>query len=263
MGAILAFLLPSNVVAEEWTIIKDDDWCREGSGNRDEHLCEVRELAIKGGWKTITVDGGTNGGIAVEGWDKNEIQIRAKIRVWGPDQDYVQEILEQIEIKTDGETIKAKGPKTKGSHRGWAVSYELMVPAKSNLDLETLNGGISITDVDGEISAEAVNGGLSLARLAGDVDVHTTNGGVTVELHGDQWAGRGLDASTTNGGVEAWIPEGYNAELETGTVNGSVDFDFPVTVQGKISKKIQATLGEGGPRIRITTTNGGVDVRAS
>ena len=136
-----------------------------------------------------------------------------------------------------------------------------MVPEKSNLDLETLNGGISIEDVNGEIKAEAVNGGLKLAQLAGDVDVHTTNGGVSVELHGKKWQGKGLDASTTNGGVKVWIPENYNADLETGTVNGTVDFDFPIMVQGRISKSIRATLGDGGPKIRIVTTNGGVKLK--
>jgi DUF4097 and DUF4098 domain-containing protein YvlB len=115
--------------------------------------------------------------------------------------------------------------------------------------------------VDGEIEAEAVNGGLKLAQLAGDVDVHTTNGGLSVELHGDKWQGRGLEASTTNGGVKLWVPEDYNADLETGTVNGSIDFDFPVTVQGRISKRLKATLGDGGPKIRVVTTNGSVKLK--
>ena len=257
----LAVLPQTGAVAQKWTIVDDDDWCDEGWWDRSDHVCEVRETTIKADWKTITVDGGVNGGISVEGWSKNEIRIRAKLKAWDRDEEDARETLKEIVIKTDRETIVAKGPKLKGNRRGWAVSFELMVPKKSNLDLETLNGGISIEDVDGEIAAEAVNGGLKLSQLAGDVDVHTTNGGVAVELDGKSWQGRGLDASTTNGGVKVWIPEDYNAELETGTVNGSVDFDFPITVQGRISKRIKATLGDGGPKIRITTTNGGVKLK--
>ncbi|MCK5408410.1 MAG: DUF4097 family beta strand repeat protein [Candidatus Krumholzibacteria bacterium] len=257
----LAVLPQTGAVADKWTIIDDDDWCDEGWWDRSEHVCEIRETTIKADWETIRVDAGVNGGITVEGWNKNEIRIRAKIKAWDRDEDDAREIMDEIEIKTSNETIIAKGPKLRGSKRGWAVSYEVMVPRKSNLDLETLNGGIGIEDVEGEIEAEAVNGGLRLSQLAGDVDVHTTNGGVSVELHGKKWNGRGLDASTTNGGVKVWIPEDYNAELETGTVNGSVDFDFPITVQGKISKKIKATLGDGGPKIRVTTTNGGVRLK--
>jgi hypothetical protein len=265
LAAVFALVaLPqSGAVAEKWKVTDDDDWCDESWGHRAEYVCEVRELTIEADWETITVDGGVNGGIAVEGWNKNEIRIRAKIKAWDRDEDDALETLKEIEIKTDRETIQAKGPKLRGDRRGWAVSYELMVPRKSNLDLETLNGGISIEDVEGEITAEAVNGGLKLSQLAGDVDVHTTNGGVVVELVGDEWKGRGLEATTTNGGVKVWVPEDYNADLETGTVNGSVDFDFPITVQGKISKRIKATLGDGGAKIRITTTNGGVRLKKS
>jgi len=261
IAVALALYAPTGADAEKWKVVDDEDWCDEGYWDRSEHACEVRELTIKADWKTITVDGGVNGGISVEGWNKNEIRIRAKVKAWDRDEEDALETLKDIVIQTDRETIVAKGPKLKGSKRGWAVSYELMVPEKSNLDLETLNGGISIEDVEGEIEAEAVNGGLKLSQLAGDVDVHTTNGGVSVELDGKKWSGLGLDASTTNGGVKVWIPEDYNAELETGTVNGSVDFDFPIMVQGKISKRIRATIGDGGPRIRIVTTNGGVKLK--
>jgi DUF4097 and DUF4098 domain-containing protein YvlB len=257
----LAVFPQSGAVAGKWKVVDDDDWCDDGRWDNAEYVCEVRELTIDVAWKSITVDGGINGGISVEGWNKDQIRIRAKVKAWDRDEADAEETLQKIEIKTGGNTIQAEGPKLKGNRRGWSVSYEITVPRKSNLDLETLNGGISIDDVDGEISAEAVNGGLTLSQLAGDVDVHTTNGGLSVELHGKKWSGRGLDASTTNGGVKVWIPENYNAELETGTVNGSVDFDFPITVQGKISKKIKATLGDGGPKIRVTTTNGGVRLK--
>ena len=47
----------------------------------------------------------------------------------------------------------------------------------------------------------------------------------------------------------------------TGTVNGGVDIDFPVTVQGKIGRRITTDLGRGGATIRLMTTNGGVDIR--
>ena len=79
-------------------------------------------------------------------------------------------------------------------------------------------------------------------------------------MDGDRWAGEGLDVETTNGGIELVLPEGFSAELETGTVNGGLDIDFPVTVQGRIGRRLTTTLGQGGPRIRAFTTNGGVSI---
>jgi hypothetical protein len=56
------------------------------------------------------------------------------------------------------------------------------------------------------------------------------------------------------------IPEDYSTKLETGTVHGPVDFDIPVTVQGR-TNQIRTRLGRGGPPIRVMTTNGPVRVR--
>jgi hypothetical protein len=63
-----------------------------------------------------------------------------------------------------------------------------------------------------------------------------------------------------NGGVSLVIPRDYNARLETGTTNGGMRVDFPMTVQGLIGKHIHTQLGAGGPLVRVITTNGGVRV---
>lgn len=92
------------------------------------------------------------------------------------------------------------------------------------------------------------------------VEGHTTNGGLHLELAGDHWEGDHCDVSTTNGGLTIRIPANYSAHLETGTVNGGVKVDFPVTVQGEISRQIAVDLGAGGRLVRATTINGGVQV---
>ncbi|HSM16280.1 MAG TPA: hypothetical protein VK845_04680, partial [Gemmatimonadales bacterium] len=70
----------------------------------------------------------------------------------------------------------------------------------------------------------------------------------------------GLDAQTRNGGVSLTMPDGYSARLETGTTNGGLEIDFPVMVQGRVTKRLSVTLGDGGPPIRAMTTNGGVHI---
>ena len=116
-------------------------------------------------------------------------------------------------------------------------------------------------DVSGRIDFTAVNGGVVLRRVGGAVRGSTTNGGLVIELTGDRWDGDSLDVSTTNGGVIMTVPENYSAHLQTGTVNGSVSVDFPVTVQGRINKQIAVNLGSGGPTVKAMTTNGGVHLK--
>jgi hypothetical protein len=60
------------------------------------------------------------------------------------------------------------------------------------------------------------------------------------------------------------VPEHYSARLETGTVNGPIDVDIPITITGRFTgKRITTTLGNGGPPIRAVTTNGPLSVRRS
>lgn len=82
-----------------------------------------------------------------------------------------------------------------------------------------------------------------------------------IELVGTRWDGEELDVKTTNGGTVLSVPENYSAHLETGTVNGHLSIDFPITVQGRISREVAVNLGGGGATVRAMTTNGGVKIK--
>lgn len=242
----------------------EKDWasdCRRWSGDRDsERYCEVVESTIQAPGGTLVIDGRANGGVEVFGSTRKDIAIRAKIQVNARSQERAEAIAEEIKIRSEGGRIFAEGPETR-RNEWWSVSFEVEVPARMDLDLRARNGGLSVADVTGMLRMETLNGGIHLASVNGDVVAETTNGGLHVDLDGDGWVGKGLDAVTTNGGVHLRVSTGYSAHLETGTVNGGVDIDFPVTVQGKIGRRITTDLGKGGPTVRVITTNGGVDVR--
>ena len=239
--------------AEAWLRDCRDDSRRDRGGR----FCEVREQTLRAGGSVIRVDGGANGGVTVYGWDRNEIQLRAMVQANGDSEREARDIASQIAIETGG-TIRAEGPRAR---RGWSVSYVLYVPRRSDLDVRTSNGGVRIADVSGRIEFTADNGGVALTNLGGRVRGDTRNGGVTVTLAGRRWEGEGIDVETRNGGVRLVVPEDYSAHLETGTTNGGMTVDFPVTVQGRIGRRISATLGRGGATIRVTTQNGGVTLR--
>lgn len=254
---LLTALLAGPAPASDWIVLDDAEWCDNDHGRPD--LCEVRETTLPHrDW--IEVDSGGNGGIEVEGWDRQEIRLRVKVLIWDADDDEEAErIAEEVVVETDG-TITPDGPRRRRNGPHWSVSFRLMVPNRSNLDLHTSNGGVAIRDVNGEIRARTSNGGLSFHNVDGDVRGRTTNGGITLSLQGSSWKGQGLDLRTTNGGVDLTLPAGYSADLETSTVNGRVKSDIPLSMIEKRRGKVRATLGDGGATIRVETTNGGVRI---
>jgi len=220
-------------------------------------VCAIRELTVPA-TGALSVDAGPNGSIRISGEDRRDVQVRARVMAWGADEAEAERIASEVVIRSDG-MLRADGPEQRG-RAGWSVSYDVLAPREIDLILEARNGGIAVADIRGDLAFETVNGGISIDRVAGNVRGRTTNGGVDATLSGDTWDGSGLELRTTNGGVRLRVPEDYSARLETSTVNGGLDVDFPVTVTGRIGREISTTLGEGGPLIRAETTNGQVRV---
>jgi DUF4097 and DUF4098 domain-containing protein YvlB len=240
------------------------DWCQDSrrsfSGpGRSASYCEIRQATLSG-QQGVDVDAGPNGGIAVRGWDSADVHVRARVNAYAPTDAEARAIVSQVTLNTAGGRLRAEGPDMRRD-ASWSASFEVLVPRNTSLTLKAQNGGLSIGNYRGTASMQTVNGGVAVMDAAGDIRGRTQNGGISVDLTGRSWDGRGLDLETTNGGVSVNLPADYSADLETGTVNGGMRIDFPVTVQGRLSQQIRTRLGAGGPPIRAVTTNGGVNIR--
>jgi hypothetical protein len=236
-----------------------DDWCRSERSNQSdrETVCEVRQYSVVAAG-TLTVNAEPNGGIQVTGGPRNDIQVLAKVVAQAENAARARQIADAVTVTAAADNVSASGPSGLGRREGWSVSYRLAVPNVASLSLKSTNGGISVSDVDGQVEFRTVNGGVKLSNVGGDFKGRTTNGGIDVDLDGPGWRGEGLDVETSNGGVHLKLPEHYSARLETGTVNGGFNSDFPLTIQGRVDRQVNATLGNGGAPIRVKTHNGGV-----
>ncbi|MBX9601583.1 MAG: hypothetical protein K2X35_11275 [Bryobacteraceae bacterium] len=234
--------------------------CNDRNWNGDrKQFCEIREQNIPYSGR-LSVDAGRNGGITVKGWNQSGVLVRARVEAWGDTEADARSMVNQTRLDLSAGMVRAQGPETR-ARESWSVSFEIFVPNRADLNLTAQNGGIGISDVTGRIEFDTVNGGVTLRRLGGDVKGETRNGGLDVELAGSRWEGQQLDVTTANGGVKMAIPANYSARLETGTVNGKINVDFPVQVQGDISRRLSLNLGSGGPLVRAITTNGGVKIQ--
>jgi len=227
-----------------------------------EKVCELRRATVPLVNGQIIVSA-KNGGIEVIGEDRQNVALEARVVVQVSSAEQAQSLLKEIKILTDG-SIRADGPSS-GLFSGlfgnsWYVNFRLHVPRHLAAQLHSENGGIDISNIDGDISANTTNGGLNLRDLGGNVHATTVNGGVDIALSGRQWNGEGLFAKSTNGGVTVNAPGHYSAHLIAATVNGGVSVGFPIKIQGSIKNRIDTEIGQGGPTIQVETTNGGVNI---
>jgi len=255
--------------ASHATSITSSDPC-ERIGRSDDNrarICEERTLTLDA--RDLVLDASVNGGVKVTAWDRDEIEIVARIQAQAPTESEARQLVDATRIETSG-TVRAISPdidSRNGRHNSSvSTSFEVRVPRNTDLDLTALNGGISVEGVQGEIRAETINGGISINKAAGDVRARTTNGGVSVGLAGGAWDGSGLDVETVNGGISISLPSDYSADLTASTQMGRISADG-LTTRGRhergqwTGETIEGEIGQGGAPIRAVTTNGGVSIR--
>jgi len=271
--ALLVLTLPDLLLAQRGRSrsVRDEaerDWvaeCRDHGDDSRERFCEERPMgwAARAG-ERLDVDAGPNGGVRVIGWDRDSVDVRVRIGATARTEADARAIAQRIQVSRSGSALRADGPDT-GRRESWWVSYVIRAPRRMDLDLETVNGPLGVADVAGRMRLDVVNGPLSLDNVGGDVQARAQNGPLRVTLAGSRWDGAGLDAETVNGPLTLDVPDGYNAQLVTGTRNGPMDLGFPVTVQGRLGaggrRHLETTLGSGGPTIRAVTTNGPATLR--
>jgi DUF4097 and DUF4098 domain-containing protein YvlB len=147
-------------------------------------------------------------------------------------------------------------------HNDVRVDFEVQVPAGVKLVAHTVNGGIQAEGLQGPVEAETVNGNVRVTT-SGFASAQTVNGSIVASLGSATWP-ESVEFNTVNGEIRLTLPAKLDAELRAQTVNGSIDTDFPVTVQGKFNRRhLHGTIGKGGRRLDLETVNGSITLQSA
>lgn len=167
---------------------------------------------------------------------------------------------DRTDCDTDGYRVRNDGWRGRGDRNDTSVEFVIRLPQGVKLAASSVNGGLDIRGASAEVDASTVNGAIDASSSGGPVRANTVNGDITVRMN--EIGERDLDFETVNGSIEVWVPSDLNAEIDLRTVNGRVSSDFPLTLSGRINpRSIRARIGDGGRRIRLSTTNGSIDLR--
>jgi hypothetical protein len=157
---------------------------------------------------------------------------------------------------------KPGGGRNNTSNNDVDVAFTVQVPARVDFVAATVNGDVQIRDLSGDVQANTVNGDVDVTA-AGLVEAETVNGSVHATMGRADWTGA-MQFKTVNGSITVQIPANLSAVLDASTVNGDIESDFPITVQGRFGPRhLHGTIGDGGRQLRLETVNGGIEIRKS
>jgi len=219
-----------------------------------------------------------NGRVSIATWPEAKVEIKA-LKVAERDEKDLKEVEIVVEERAGAVSVRAVWPKFHHDLRVH-VDFDVKVPEGvllkgvetvngdvevtgpyGAIGVETTNGTVEVSDAKGDLDAETTNGGINVRGLEGRINAETTNGGIRLERV--RWTG-GLRAETTNGGITLRFedPDKVNAVLRAETTNGHISFEFPVTLKNmrKTPHELEVEIGQGGPLIELSTTNGSITI---
>lgn len=146
-------------------------------------------------------------------------------------------------------TGRSTGP---SEHNRLSVEYQINVPMRFNVDLETNGGDLSVGNLDGEFRGRTAGGDISSGDISGPVQVVTAGGEIKLGNIGQR-----VEAHTAGGDIRLRdvkgdaVLETSGGEIFSGVIDGSVSAQ---TAGGDIVMR-----GASGP-VRVETAGGQIQI---
>jgi hypothetical protein len=245
----------------------------DGETARVVHMQVLPKSAIS----TLTVRAPQNGGVHVQGSNREDYKIMACLAAGGQTESEAKAILDQLKLSVTNGQVSVEGPGT----RDWVAYFIIQAPNGAVLDLSSNNGPIGVDDFSGTIEARSKNGPITFREVGGQVradvqngpigvsgssgnfQLSSQNGPLTVELNGSQWSGGEIEGRTQNGPLTLKLPDSYMSSVR-------VDASKHSPVQCRAVQCQTATrtwdrpsviqFGDSEPVIRLSTVNGPVTI---
>lgn len=235
-----------------------------------------------------------DGKVDIQGWDRPEVQLVAEF-VTGPHQTEAR-----LEVRRVDEGLRIEVGRRHhfsifsfGWHHEAVCNLTLMVPRKLSMDIRTVDGGISVQDLEGYAGCRTVDGSITLKGISGEVHARAVDGAITARhlkarLKGGTVDGNitleqvegGLDLQTVDGSIHAEDLDGWGEGIALRTVDGNisvklgqakgdlelraVDGTIHATVAGLELKKTNRLTGRipgRDQKITIRTVDGNIDLQ--
>lgn len=193
--------------------------------------------------QSMEIDLSGGGSIHIRGWDEPRAVIRVILGRTDPD-------AFRFDFDQRGSTLTVRSERLV-QVRLVDIRVEAQVPHGFDLDLHTDGGGISIEDIEGNISGSTGGGELNLRNLKGTIRL--TTGGGEISVRDSELEGR---VSTGGGAV---LVENVNGNFRATSGGGEVIYRNVVTPDRTYPAEVVYIRNAGG-RIEVEDAPSGADV---
>lgn len=208
-----------------------------------------------------------NGNLTVETWDRAEVKIDALKEATSDD--YLKELDIHVSASASSVRIETEYPGDDPWNRRWnresgRVTYTVTIPRQASLGVSLVNGGLTVTGVQGRVETELVNGDVEARGLSGRVHIETVNGDIRLACDRLDDVDR-IEVESVNGRIEVSLPPGAGARVRASTVHGRLENDFGIAVKRHryVGADMEGTIGDGGTDIDLENVNGAIRVTKS
>jgi DUF4097 and DUF4098 domain-containing protein YvlB len=220
----------------------------EGAFDRTLKLTGAADLDVTTGSGNITVRRGEAGTVRVHG----EIRARGG---WDMNEDLAERKVKALEanppIEQTGNIVRIGHIQDPDLRRNVSISYELDVPADTQLKSQTGSGNQSIQDIQGPVKITSGSGGLKISNIGDEVRAETGSGDIQVDsVHGNAYLHTGSGSIRGQG-----IGGAIAAETGSGNLQLSQSAPGPVkVVTGSGTAQLTGIRGS----LRAQTGSGGI-----
>ncbi len=227
---------------------------------------------------TVSITGAPNGSIAVEGWQKNEVEITADIEVQAETESDLA-LLAQVNTFVLDEnfghiTIQSVGAYDKKYLKSMAkkfpknlltmpfrIDYKIKVPAYCDLEINGGHGDLTLSNVEGALRINVLETIAKLDLVGGTISATFGSGTIDVSIPARNWRGRSADIQLASGTMNVQLPQNLSAEIDAKVLrNGQIENSYNILKPRDrtkfTSKLIAAKAGNGGANLSFTVGDG-------
>ncbi|MEO9476477.1 MAG: DUF4097 family beta strand repeat-containing protein [Cyclobacteriaceae bacterium] len=154
------------------------------------------------------------------------------------------------------------------------MNLDIKVPSNADLELHTVHGKITVSNVNGTMEINGVNGGIELDNISGSVLSNTVNGDIVVSFKTIK-TDVPMSFVTLNGDVDVTLPASTKATAKLRSDRGDIYTDFDMAMERSktdvkkengqyevsINSWVYGKINGGGSEYTFKNMNGNIIVR--